>query len=74
MLITKLEALGLLVSVPLVFGAPFTPAGGVGTGSTPPVYHPASDFDFQSLVRFAMASFNTLFIQGIEFGAEPGMD
>ncbi|KAJ7237702.1 hypothetical protein B0H12DRAFT_1204339 [Mycena haematopus] len=29
--------------------APFTPAGGLGTNSTPPVYTPMSDFDFQSL-------------------------
>jgi len=28
---------------------PFTPAGGIGTNSTPPVYAPLSDFDFQSL-------------------------
>ncbi|KAF5368957.1 hypothetical protein D9758_003061 [Tetrapyrgos nigripes] len=28
---------------------PFTPAGGLGTNSTPPVYAPLSDFDFQSL-------------------------
>ncbi|KAJ7066203.1 Rds1 protein [Mycena amicta] len=29
--------------------APFTPAGGIGTNSTPPVYSPLSDFDFQSM-------------------------
>ncbi|KAJ7646603.1 Rds1 protein [Roridomyces roridus] len=31
--------------------APFTPAGGIGTAAnaTPPVYHPLSDFDFQSM-------------------------
>ncbi|KAJ7107240.1 Rds1 protein [Mycena crocata] len=29
--------------------APFTPAGGLGTNSTPPVYKPLSDFDFQSM-------------------------
>jgi len=34
----------------LSFAAPpYTPKGGLGTNSTPPVYHPASDFDFQSL-------------------------
>ncbi|KAJ7819804.1 Rds1 protein [Mycena olivaceomarginata] len=29
--------------------APFTPAGGLGTNGTPPVYSPMSDFDFQSM-------------------------
>ncbi|KAH9895085.1 Rds1 protein [Cubamyces lactineus] len=29
--------------------APYTPSGGLGTNSTPPEYHPLSDFDFQSL-------------------------
>ncbi|KAI0744232.1 Rds1 protein [Daedaleopsis nitida] len=29
--------------------APYTPAGGLGTNSTPPEYHPLSDFDRQSL-------------------------
>ncbi|KAJ7084868.1 Rds1 protein [Mycena belliarum] len=29
--------------------APFTPSGGLGTNSTPPVYSPMSDFDFQSM-------------------------
>ncbi|THU93646.1 Rds1 protein, partial [Dendrothele bispora CBS 962.96] len=29
--------------------APFTPPGGLGTNSTPPVYAPMSEFDFQSL-------------------------
>ncbi|KAJ4495920.1 Rds1 protein [Lentinula edodes] len=29
--------------------APFTPSGGLGTNSSPPVYSPLSDFDFQSL-------------------------
>ncbi|KAI8993864.1 Rds1 protein [Trametes punicea] len=46
-----------LLSLPLVLsaiarlalGAPFTPPGGLGTNSTPPVYQPLSDFDFQSL-------------------------
>ncbi|KAG7086241.1 hypothetical protein E1B28_002212 [Marasmius oreades] len=28
---------------------PFTPSGGLNTNSTPPVYAPMSDFDFQSL-------------------------
>ncbi|KAJ7290166.1 Rds1 protein [Mycena rebaudengoi] len=28
---------------------PFTPSGGLGTNSTPPVYAPMSDFDFQSM-------------------------
>ena len=34
--------------------APFTPAGGVGTNGSAPVYVPQSDFDFQSLVGFAL--------------------
>ncbi|KAH8648501.1 ferritin-like domain-containing protein [Xylariales sp. PMI_506] len=29
--------------------APYTPAGGVGTNGTEPVYRPQSDFDYQSL-------------------------
>ncbi|KAI0665908.1 Rds1 protein, partial [Trametes maxima] len=29
--------------------APYTPSGGLGTNSTPPVYQPMSDFDYQSL-------------------------
>ncbi|KAF5326773.1 hypothetical protein D9619_004478 [Psilocybe cf. subviscida] len=28
---------------------PYTPTGGLGTNSTPPEYHPLSDFDFQSI-------------------------
>lgn len=31
--------------------APYTPAGGVGTDGTAPVYNAKSDFDFESLVR-----------------------
>lgn len=31
--------------------APYTPAGGVGTNGTTPVYNAKSDFDFESLVR-----------------------
>ena len=31
--------------------APYVPKGGLGTNSTPPVYNPMSDFDYQSLVR-----------------------
>lgn len=30
--------------------APFTPAGGLGTDGTEPVYNAKSDFDFESLV------------------------
>lgn len=30
--------------------APYTPAGGVGTGGEEPVYNAKSDFDFESLV------------------------
>ncbi|KAF8155854.1 Rds1 protein [Crassisporium funariophilum] len=43
--------LASLVSLAAVVSAapPFTPAGGLGTNSTPPVYAPLSDFDFQSL-------------------------
>ncbi|KAH9859106.1 Rds1 protein [Lenzites betulinus] len=33
----------------LALGAPYTPTGGLGTNSTPPVYQPMSDFDYQSL-------------------------
>ena len=34
----------------------FQPSGGLGTNSTPPFYHPLSDFDFQSLVRLTCSS------------------
>ncbi|KIK71562.1 hypothetical protein GYMLUDRAFT_66753 [Collybiopsis luxurians FD-317 M1] len=34
---------------PTSLPTPFTPPGGLGTNSTPPVYTPLSDFDFQSL-------------------------
>ena len=34
----------------------FQPSGGLGTNSTPPFYHPLSDFDFQSLVRLTCLS------------------
>ncbi|KAJ7575501.1 Rds1 protein [Mycena floridula] len=54
--ITIMFARNILVSlIPLIFvraapnPAPFTPAGGLGTNSTPPVYSPMSDFDFQSM-------------------------
>ncbi|KAI0630097.1 Rds1 protein [Trametes polyzona] len=30
-------------------GMPYMPSGGLGTNSTPPVYQPMSDFDYQSL-------------------------
>ena len=33
--------------------APYTPAGGLGTNGTEPVYNAKSDFDFESLVRLA---------------------
>ncbi|KAI0369661.1 Rds1 protein [Pilatotrama ljubarskyi] len=33
----------------VAFGAPYTPSGGLGTNSTPPMYAPMSDFDYQSL-------------------------
>lgn len=33
--------------------APYTPAGGLGTNGTEPVYNAKSDFDFESLVRIA---------------------
>ncbi|KAI0746048.1 Rds1 protein [Earliella scabrosa] len=39
----------LAALAPRVLGAPFTPSGGLGTNSTPPVYQPLSDFDRQSL-------------------------
>ncbi|KJA16414.1 hypothetical protein HYPSUDRAFT_147726 [Hypholoma sublateritium FD-334 SS-4] len=42
--ISSLLGLGVLVSA-----APYTPSGGLGTNSTPPVYQPLSDFDFQSI-------------------------
>ncbi|OSC97445.1 Rds1 protein [Trametes coccinea BRFM310] len=41
-------ALPLVLSA-VALAAPFTPSGGLGTNSTPPVYQPMSDFDFQSL-------------------------
>ncbi|CDO72486.1 hypothetical protein BN946_scf184980.g27 [Trametes cinnabarina] len=41
-------ALPLVLSA-VVLAAPFTPSGGLGTNSTPPIYQPLSDFDFQSL-------------------------
>lgn len=31
--------------------APYTPAGGLGTNGTEPVYNAKSDFDYESLVR-----------------------
>ena len=37
----------------LAFSMPFTPKGGLGTNSTPPVYRPLSDFDRQSLVSMS---------------------
>ncbi|KAF5377113.1 hypothetical protein D9757_008788 [Collybiopsis confluens] len=45
---------GLVFSSPITSSSaatatPFTPVGGLGTNSTPPVYAPLSDFDFQSL-------------------------
>lgn len=46
----SLKTLSALAFASLVSCAPYTPKGGLGTNSTPPVYHPASDFDFQSLV------------------------
>ncbi|KAI0630098.1 ferritin-like domain-containing protein [Trametes polyzona] len=33
----------------ITYALPFTPAGGLGTNSTPPVYRPLSDFDLHSL-------------------------
>lgn len=32
--------------------APYTPAGGIGTNGTEPIYNVRSDFDYQSLVRY----------------------
>ncbi|KAI0355739.1 hypothetical protein OH77DRAFT_309094 [Trametes cingulata] len=43
----------ILAAAVALFGVshalPFTPAGGLGTNSTPPVYRPLSDFDLHSL-------------------------
>jgi len=36
-------------SATLALSLPFTPSGGLDTNSTPPVYQPLSDFDYQSL-------------------------
>ncbi|KAL0567682.1 hypothetical protein V5O48_014317 [Marasmius crinis-equi] len=37
------------VGAPTTAQMPFQPPGGLGTNSTPPVYAPMSDFDFQSI-------------------------
>ncbi|RPD54764.1 Rds1 protein [Lentinus tigrinus ALCF2SS1-7] len=39
----------LAALAPIALAAPYVPKGGLGTNSTPPVYHPLSDFDVQSL-------------------------
>lgn len=33
--------------------APYTPAGGLGTNGTEPIYNVRSDFDYESLVRYS---------------------
>jgi len=43
------KSVGLFALISLAKCAPYTPKGGLGTNSTPPVYAPQSDFDFQSL-------------------------
>ena len=48
-----LAVVALSAVLPLALGASFTPSGGLGTNSAPPVYHPMSDFDRQSLVRLS---------------------
>ena len=40
----------ILSLVNIIFAWPYVPEGGLGTNSTPPYYHPLSDFDFQSIV------------------------
>lgn len=38
--------------------APYTPAGGLGTNGTEPVYNAKSDFDYESLVKTTRLLFN----------------
>lgn len=40
--------------------APYTPAGGLGTNGTLPVYDVKSDFDWQSLVSYPLSTLQTL--------------
>jgi hypothetical protein len=74
-----LRAFGVLVFASLALTAPFTPEGGVGTDT--PVYHPASDFDFQSLVSpsilfcafHILTAYHSRLSVIIEFGIESGV-
>ena len=67
----SLSALGALV-----FATPYMPKGGLGTNSTPPVYQPLSDFDFQSIVSIlsVVETFPLRPIISSEFGVKSGMD
>ena len=63
--------------------APYTPAGGLGTNGTEPVYKPQSDFDYESLAlalyqewieldlfNFGLASFSTEDFEAAGLNAE----
>ncbi len=56
--------------------APYTPAGGLGTNGTEPVYNVKSDFDYQSLVSlpFFDGGFYRELTYSSGLGSVPGMD